>query len=246
MHSVDQRPKTNLTRHHCKRLRCCQNDVTSTLRIPHSKCITLVELLVVIAIIGILVALLLPAVQAAREAARRSQCTNNLKQIGVAVRNFSNNHQRLPAGTNYAKVEVTPLIVQELKEYSCFVIILPQLEQQALYDAYDFDERIYLSEAVLAKPVAVYTCPSDNALRRSWGPNRSLTIVNISTRESLYTYSVWPSVVPSWVALDRLAACECDFRCWDSLAGFFSWWLHVPNCPFCTDHAIHVPLTCGV
>jgi prepilin-type N-terminal cleavage/methylation domain-containing protein len=87
---------------------------------------TLVELLVVIAIIGVLVALLLPAVQAAREAARRSQCANNLKQIGLAFHNYEGTHRVLPpetmcvgAGTHGA---------------TAFVFILPQIEQGPLYD----------------------------------------------------------------------------------------------------------------
>jgi prepilin-type N-terminal cleavage/methylation domain-containing protein/prepilin-type processing-associated H-X9-DG protein len=91
---------------------------------------TLVELLVVIAIIGILIALLLPAVQAAREAARRMQCTNNLKQIGLAVHNFHDSMNGLP-----------PVTVGTLDDYqhatpnvSFWVLILPYIEQQTTYD----------------------------------------------------------------------------------------------------------------
>ncbi|MDR1958844.1 MAG: DUF1559 domain-containing protein [Planctomycetaceae bacterium] len=86
------------------------------------KAFTLVELLVVIAIIGILIALLLPAVQAAREAARRMQCTNNLKQFGIAVHNFHDTRNGLP-----------PSAIYQLKP-SFWVMIYPYIEQQALYD----------------------------------------------------------------------------------------------------------------
>ena len=82
---------------------------------------TLVELLVVIAIIGVLVALLLPAVQSAREAARRIKCSNNLKQIGLAMHNYHDTHLAFPAG---ARV---------LNNLPWNVFILPHIEQQSLY-----------------------------------------------------------------------------------------------------------------
>ena len=90
---------------------------------------TLVELLVVIAIIGILVALLLPAVQAAREAARRTQCTNNLKQLGLAVHNYENTNKELPPGG------LTP--TGGSYGHSWWVRILPYIEQGNVYDKFD-------------------------------------------------------------------------------------------------------------
>jgi prepilin-type N-terminal cleavage/methylation domain-containing protein len=88
---------------------------------------TLVELLVVIAIIGILVALLLPAVQSAREAARRTQCANNLKQMGVALHNYHDTFQRFPFGWSDRGAGWTTMI-------------LPQIEQKNLWDTLGFNE----------------------------------------------------------------------------------------------------------
>jgi prepilin-type N-terminal cleavage/methylation domain-containing protein len=89
---------------------------------------TLVELLVVIAIIGILVALLLPAIQAAREAARRTQCTNNLKQLALACHNHHDTHGELPYSTYDGQYNTNS------RGYSWIAHILPHIEQQALYD----------------------------------------------------------------------------------------------------------------
>jgi len=98
---------------------------------------TLVELLVVIAIIGILVALLLPAVQAAREAARRSQCQNNLKQLGLALHNYHDVNQSFPPaliGTGRWNTSTN----NQIKNTTGWAMMLPQMEQQAAYGQYDF------------------------------------------------------------------------------------------------------------
>ena len=95
---------------------------------------TLVELLVVIAIIGVLVALLLPAVQAAREAARRTQCNNNMKQLVLAVHNFHDVNQVFPASQDQ-------WINSKGATIGCSWVtrILPFIEQKALYEKYNFD-----------------------------------------------------------------------------------------------------------
>ncbi|EAQ81815.1 DUF1559 domain-containing protein [Blastopirellula marina] len=126
--------------------------------LPHHKTrgFTLVELLVVIAIIGVLIALLLPAVQQAREAARRMQCSNNLKQLGLAMHTYHDTYNNLPAGVNGC----------------CWgswqLAILPQMELGNLYNNYEqkmYDTDYRYSSApnvdVTSTRIATLTCPSD-------------------------------------------------------------------------------------
>src|SRR3954468_24993586 len=98
---------------------------------PSRRGFTLIELLVVIAIIGVLVALLLPAVQAAREAARRVQCVNNLKQVGLALHGYHDAHNTFPAG-GWIALFGQPATANMNSGWSASV--LPWLEQRALYD----------------------------------------------------------------------------------------------------------------
>jgi prepilin-type N-terminal cleavage/methylation domain-containing protein/prepilin-type processing-associated H-X9-DG protein len=130
-----------------------------------SKCrsaFTLVELLVVIAIIGILVALLLPAVQAAREAARRTQCVNQLKQIGVAVQNHNSAHNEYPTGGSEPWHDQGLEDSRYAKGYGWMVQILPYVEDAALRDiskGYGAGDR-ELDLLVRKTPVSLYFCPS--------------------------------------------------------------------------------------
>lgn len=122
---------------------------------------TLVELLVVIAIIGILIALLLPAVQAAREAARRAQCSNNCKQIGLALHNYHDSYRAFPMAFFASS---TTMAYVNAKSWG--TALLPYMEQQALYDQYDHNLAPFtpLGSAanidVIRTPVAAFVCPS--------------------------------------------------------------------------------------
>ncbi len=135
---------------------------------------TLVELLVVIAIIGVLVALLLPAVQAARESARRTQCINHLKQIGLALHNYHDSHKSLPFATAYPKTSGTSSTPLEVNG-TWASAILPYLERQNHYNLFDFSQQLFspANELAVTTVVPGYICPSDEAASEPILENRA-------------------------------------------------------------------------
>lgn len=127
---------------------------------------TLVELLVVIAIIGILVALLLPAVQQAREAARRVQCINNMRQMGLAILNYESGTGKLPSGGQGTDFSTDPPSTI-FALHSTFVEILPYMEESAIADQFDYDVAYNATEqnrAAAQNSISAYVCPT-NSLR---------------------------------------------------------------------------------
>jgi prepilin-type N-terminal cleavage/methylation domain-containing protein/prepilin-type processing-associated H-X9-DG protein len=134
-----------------------------------SAAFTLIELLVVVAIIGILIALLLPAVQKVREAANRTKCQNNLKQIGIALHNYHDTYNALPAGQNSLATEPGGAPNYHLY-WTWMALILPYVEQQNLYKQADdwshtndyHDPYGPPSNPAQYTPMPTYSCPSDN------------------------------------------------------------------------------------
>ena len=120
---------------------------------------TLIELLVVIAIIAILVALLLPAVQQAREAARRAQCKNNLKQLGLALHNYHDTHKVFPPGYLYRP----GTSFENAAGFSWGAMLLPQLDQSPLYNLFNWNVAVWNSANIdpRTKSLPAFLCPSD-------------------------------------------------------------------------------------
>ena len=162
---------------------------------------TLIELLVVIAIIGVLLGLLLPAVQAARESARRMSCSNNLKQIGLALHNFHDSHGRFPAGDPWKTCPDYPDIPARLYRWSPHAMITPYMEEYNVYQALNLDVPLYGHTGDYRGPgygvhpdnvepvshmVKMFLCPSDKGRKHD-------------ERFGATSYmSCWGSGVPPW------------------------------------------------
>jgi prepilin-type N-terminal cleavage/methylation domain-containing protein len=137
---------------------------------------TLIEMLVVVSIIGLLAALVLPAVQSSREAARRAQCANNLKQIGVALHNYQSSYGTFPYNLGLPRVDPVrgrPFYIGE-RRYSALTRLLPYLEQQPLFASINFSVETYPQDELSDFPfpqnltayetrLAAFLCPTDAA-----------------------------------------------------------------------------------
>ena len=140
-----------------------------TRRMRGHQAFTLIELLVVIAIIAVLIALLLPAVQQARESARRTQCRNNMKQLGLALMNYESSNQQFPpsrinlkTGGSAPNLTTPPWPAGSIFQQSWPVMCMPQLDQAPLYDGYNGKLNWYAAsnDAVTTTKLSFFMCPS--------------------------------------------------------------------------------------
>lgn len=179
------------------------------MRHPNRRGFTLIELLVVIAIIAILVALLLPAVQQARAAARRSQCKNNMKQIGIALHNYHETLNVFPMGSH----------VRSSLAWGSLVYLLPYIEQAQAYEAIDFEQtncctmvKAYQAMSpALPEPqslkVPAYQCPSD--------PNAGREMLSGPSGPSPVSYDCGRLVPGSYMGLSG----DTDNGCGGTMSG---------------------------
>ncbi|HTN00410.1 MAG TPA: DUF1559 domain-containing protein [Planctomycetaceae bacterium] len=161
---------------------------------------TLIELLVVIAIIAILIALLLPAVQQAREAARRTQCKNNLKQIGLALHNYHDTFNRFPSQGYYAaNIGGT----WQPRNHTWCSMILPYIDQAPLYNLTNFSLPVWAqpsglptaNQQIVASQLSAFRCPSDAGIGDPPGSNRNIAITNYSAAEGYHWWNESTSAI---------------------------------------------------
>lgn len=154
---------------------------------PHG--FTLVELLVVIAIIGVLVALLLPAVQAAREASRRSSCSNNIKQLGLALHNYHDTMLKFPLTGYLAKPD------NSAYHHTWLTSILPFMEQRPLYEKTNMNNRAW-GQPIVSTKLKNLLCPSDGGYDEA-KDTHNIAITNYAGAEG---YHWWPTagLDPAW------------------------------------------------
>jgi prepilin-type N-terminal cleavage/methylation domain-containing protein/prepilin-type processing-associated H-X9-DG protein len=168
---------------------------------------TLVEVLVVIAIIGVLIGLLLPAVQQAREAARRTQCRNNLKQLGLALVQYHDSHGTFPAAfINNGPYGKTPYNFT----HGWGPFVLPYIDQQPLYELYHWELPLYesLNQDVVARPLQIFQCPSAEQGRyATFGP-----FAMFNTTGACGDYAVTLGVDPALATLSLVDDGVGDYR----------------------------------
>lgn len=152
---------------------------------------TLIELLVVIAIIAVLISLLLPAVQSAREAARRAQCVNNLKQLGLAAANYESAHSVYPPGMYWQPIPGTGSVTTAVGP---LVLLTPQMEQTAISNSMNFMVMFWSAENSTVQALGINTlqCPSDNA-------NEVRTVPYGGTAYPRMAYASYAGMIGPWM-----------------------------------------------
>lgn len=174
---------------------------------------TLIELLVVIAIIAVLIGLLLPAVQKVREAAARMQCSNNLKQLGLAFHNYHDTYNLFPPAWNYEPPAPPTRTTAVMHAWSVF--LLPYIEQDNLYKNYNFNQMLYTdpNKTVIKTPLKTFQCPST--------PNQN----------RVYTFPVPANILPG-IPAGNLEAAASDYS---AMSGIRNWAQLVSPSPSETD-----------
>ena len=164
---------------------CCKLEFDVEIRCLHAvkrsemkrRGFTLIELLVVIAVIGILIAMLLPAVQQVREAARRSDCMNRLRQIGLATTMFHDSYRAFPPARLYPKKYPVPPYDKGFDEPSWLVRILPYIEQTNFYQEWDLSTPYgQHPEEVISQPLDLFVCPSRRSIENARAPDGKASI----------------------------------------------------------------------